>query len=114
MIKESYLAFERNGVVYYLKSNEGYDYDQEDKPIFEDNVNTLKTAYGPNWENYCMEESSDYDGDGHNDVIDFYCDNNNEFVGVGSNGFVEAGGVGEENWWCEIYGDGESGCAKWQ
>lgn len=61
LIKKMYIAFERNDAIYYLRG--GIDESSlNNKPIFEENVQTLKTAFGENWSDKC-----DYSNYG------FYC-----------------------------------------
>ena len=58
-VQESYVAFEKNNKVYYLKGriNES---SKEDKPVYNENVKTLKKAFGENWSEYCTDNTSGF------------------------------------------------------
>ena len=55
-VTESYVAFEKNNKVYYLKGriNES---DLAEKPVYEHNVSVLKEAF-PDWETACTDNTS--------------------------------------------------------
>ena len=59
LIKESYVAFERNGEVYYLRGGAGNEFGQASMPIYDANVAVLKEAFGPTWSDYCYEDVGD-------------------------------------------------------
>ena len=69
-IAKSYIAFKptSNGSVYYLRG--GVDESSSSsKPVYDANVQTLKTRYGVSWANYCQAQD-----DGENNEISFSCD----------------------------------------
>lgn len=58
VITESYVAFEKNNQVYYLRGGVGESWGSSNSPIYDENKNILKTAYGENWSDYCSETVS--------------------------------------------------------
>ena len=54
VIAESYVAYERNGTIYYIRGGVN-EVSSPDKPVYNQNVETLKAAFGPNWSDYCYE-----------------------------------------------------------
>ena len=100
LIKESYVAFERNGEVYYLRGGAGNEFGQASMPIYDANVAVLKEAFGPTWSDYCSEDVGD-------DYRRFYCH------AAGLNAYAYAhGGVGAsgDDWGCTVIDDGGSSC----
>ena len=82
LIDELYAVFEMNNSLYYLRGAEMYNSEQQGK-IFIKNVEVLKSAYGPNWDNYChIDENDDY--------TDFCCDMNGLNACARSTGWVYA------------------------
>ena len=100
LIKESYVAFERNGEVYYLRGGAGNEFGQASMPIYDANVAVLKEAFGPTWSDYCSEDV----GDGYR-VFICNADGLNAIANV--DGTVGATGDG---WNCYVYGAGDSNC----
>ena len=100
LIKESYVAFERNGEVYYLRGGAGNEFGQASMPIYDANVAVLKEAFGPTWSDYCSVEVGD-------DSRFFYCNAGGSGAGAGMDGNVSANGNG---WSCGVGGDGTSTC----
>ena len=99
-IIDSFLAFERNGVVYYLK-NESHSNRMSE---YEDNINILKTAYGPNWESYCsLHEENNYSYYSY-----FTCNVDGLRAEVDTDGMVEVRVNG--NWECYVIDNYNSGC----
>ena len=89
VITESYVAFEINNTVYYLKG--GIDESsQSNKPVYNANIATLKEAFGPNWQSAC----SDY-----NDYFGCILSGNDIVAYVYKDGEVNAC---EEGWGCFI------------
>ena len=97
VVTESYVAFERNNTVYYLKGriNES---NESSKPVYEANVATLKEAFGPDWQSVCTDNTSN-----------FYC----SAVGMGAiasaDGHVHAHG---DDWICSVNNTGDAGCSS--
>ena len=94
-VQESYVAFEKNNKVYYLKGriNES---SKEDKPVYNENVKTLKKAFGENWSEYCTDYTSD-----------FACSAAGLDAYASTYGFVNAGG---SDWYCDVYDAGGARC----
>ena len=87
-VKASYVAFEKDNKVYYLKG--GIDESSAtEKTTYEHNVAVLKEAF-PDWETEC-EETSDENG------VMFSCPH--PYCGADSNGYVFAIGPGRS---CEV------------
>ena len=89
-VTESYVAFEKNNKVYYLKGriNES---ELAEKPVYEHNVSVLKEAF-PDWETTCTDDTSSF-----NCTVDGF------HAGALTNGHVSAGG---SDWYCGVSGDG--------
>jgi len=100
LIKESYVAFERNGEVYYLRGGAGNEFGQASMPVYDANVAVLKEAFGPTWSDYCSEDVG-------GDYRDFNCDADGLNAHAKAVGDVRAFGPG---WDCHVDGDGGSGC----
>ena len=100
LIKESYVAFERNGEVYYLRGGAGNEFGQASMPIYDANVAVLKEAFGPTWSDYCSVEVGD-------DYRSFSCYAGGLGANAGADGLVSAGGDG---WSCNVYDGGDSYC----
>ena len=60
LVKVSYVAFTKNGNVYYLKGRINESSSTE-KTVFNQNVSVLKEAFGPNWELVCDEYNNRFD-----------------------------------------------------
>ena len=101
LIKESYVAFERNGEVYYLRGGAGNEFGQASMPIYDANVAVLKEAFGPTWSDYCSE-------DVRADSRHFRCDADGLRASANANGYVSAYGGG--GWYCTVYDVGYSNC----
>ena len=56
-VKASYVAFKSNGHVYYLKGRIN-ETNASEKTVYNQNVATLKEAFGPNWQSVCVDNSS--------------------------------------------------------
>jgi len=82
-VKVSYVAFERNGKVYYLRGGVENEIGQENMPIYDANVSALKEAFGPTWSDYCSDDS---DGD----IDGFRCNADGLAANVNSDGTVTA------------------------
>ena len=102
LIKESYVAFERNGEVYYLRGGAGNEFGQASMPIYDANVAVLKEAFGPTWSDYCSEDVGDA-------YRPFSCHADGLYARANSNGIVDAYGGG---WYCYVRGDGSSHCSS--
>ena len=100
LIKESYVAFERNGEVYYLRGGAGNELGQASMPIYDANVAVLKEAFGPTWSDYCFEDVRD-------GYRDFYCIADGLNAHAITGGLVRAFGAG---WDCFVDVDGYSYC----
>ena len=100
LIKESYVAFERNGEVYYLRGGAGNEFGQASMPVYDANVAELKKAFGPTWSYYCSEDV----GDGYRT---FDCHAAVLYADASTRGNVHVFGGG---WGCNVNGDGSSSC----
>ena len=100
LIKESYVAFERNGEVYYLRGGAGNEFGQASMPIYDANVAVLKEAFGPTWSDYCYEDVGDA-------YRDFYCAAGGLYAHASTYGNVNAYGGG---WYCSVTDGGNSNC----
>jgi len=109
LIKESYVAFEKDNKVYYLRGGAGDEFGQASMPIYDANVAVLKEAFGPTWSYYCSEDvggdyrsfhcsAGDFDANAGADALDAYAN---------TNGLVAFGGVA---WDCNVGADGGSSC----
>ena len=98
-IATSYIAFEKNGKVYYLQRPTVDEGPLSERPVWSANVAVLKEAFGPDWQSVCSESVGD-------DYSSFRCGDS----GVGANaygGLVIAYG---SDWWCSAFPDGRVGC----
>ena len=59
LITESYIVFEKDNQVFYLRVGAGDEFGQESMPIYENNIKVIKSAYGENWSDYCISMSFD-------------------------------------------------------
>ena len=100
LIKESYIAFERNGQIYYLRGGTGDESGQASMPVYDANVAVLKEAFGPTWSDYCSEEV----GDGYRY---FKCNAGGLDAYAYTYGNVYTNGGG---WYCNVRDDGISHC----
>ena len=103
LIKESYVAFERNGEVYYLRGGAGNEFGQASMPVYDANVAVLKEAFGPTWSKYCYE----YLGD---DFRACNCDADGLRAGASTYGDVYVSG---SDWSCNVSVDGRAACSSW-
>ena len=103
LIKESYVAFERNGEVYYLRGGAGNEFGQASMPVYDANVAEIKKAFGPTWSDYCSEDVGD-------DYRDFSCNAGGLNAGASANGYVNVSGG---DWNCSVYVGGDSSCGSW-
>ena len=97
VVTESYVAFERNNTVYYLKGRI-IEENESSKPVYEANVATLKEAFGSDWQSVCSGDTSS-----------FSCsaDGFHAYVSADTYGFVGADGVG---WECFVRNTGTARC----
>ncbi len=95
VVTESYVAFERNNIVYYLKGriNES---NESSKPVYEANVATLKEAFGPDWQSVCTDDTN---------YFNCSADGVNAYAYAG--GTVSAIG---DYWGCFVYYAGDANC----
>ena len=100
LIKESYVAFERNGEVYYLRGGAGDESGQASMPVYDANVAVLKEAFGPTWSDYCSETM----GDGYRN---FRCTADGLNAGADTRGDVYAS---SDDWYCNVNDGGNSYC----
>lgn len=96
-ITASYVVFERNNQVYYLKGriNES---NSADKPVYNQNVRVLKEAFGPNWESVCTDSSTD-----------FICSTGGLMGNVSTSG-AAAYRITNNSWYCHIFAAGGARC----
>ncbi len=100
VIEKSYVAFEKDGQVYYLRGGAGNEFGQASMPIYDANVATIKEAFGENWSNYCTEYNE-------TEYRYFYCDGGGWIASAGASGNVSASGDGGI---CNVYDDGRADC----
>ena len=101
LIKESYVAFERNGEVYYLRGGAENEFGQASMPVYDANVAELKKAFGPTWSDYCSEDVGDnYRG--------FDCSGGGWRAYATTDGNVYADGGGS---FCSVDSDGAAACS---
>ena len=99
LIKESYVAFERNGEVYYLRGGAVNEFGQASMPVYDANVAELKKVFGPTWSDYCSEVGGDYRY--------FSCD----AAGLHADAYAHGGVyVDGDGWHCFVGDYGDSGC----
>ena len=94
-VVESYLAFEKNDKVYYLKGRIDESSSLE-KTTYDTNVVAIKEAFGPNWQTVCTTNSNR-----------IYCSEGDLNVDAYTTGEVFAGGAA---WSCDIEEDGNAYC----
>ena len=97
VVTESYVAFERNDTVYYLKGRINEE-NESSKPVYEANVATLKEAFGPDWQSVCTDNTSN-----------FYCSAGGMSAGANAGGYVNADGGG---WGCRVRYTGDANCSS--
>ena len=90
-VKSSYVAFEKDNKVYYLKGliNES---SATEKTVYNQNVEVLKEVYGSTWSDYCFYDSDD-------DIDGFGCNGGGLAASVGENGVVTAF---TDRWICKV------------
>ena len=54
-VESSYVVFEKDNKIYYLRGGAGSEFGQASMPIYDANVAVLKEAFGPTWSDYCSE-----------------------------------------------------------
>ena len=99
-VVESYVVFEKDNKVYYLRGGAGDEFGQQSMPIYDANVAVLKEAFGENWSSYCSESV------GYNYRY-FSCSDGSWNAIADANGSVYAGGGGGH---CYVLGDGRAFC----
>lgn len=87
LVKVSYVAFEKNNRVYYLKGRIN-ELEAIEKPVYDWNVRMLKGAFGSDWESACY-----YNNNG------FFCSIDGLKAYAISNGDVYVNG---SNWYCSV------------
>ena len=97
-VTESYVAFERNNKVYYLKGriNES---GLAEKPVYEHNVSVLKEAF-PDWETTCTDNTRSF----HCSVDGFYTD---------ASAYGDGVYAGGSDWTCGVDNSGRAYCNSW-
>ena len=101
-VESSYVVFEKDNKIYYLRGGAGSEFGQASMPIYDANVAVLKEAFGPTWSDYCSEEVGDA-------YRDFGCSADGLNANANAGGGVGASGDG---WDCYVYGDGGSYCTS--
>ena len=95
-VTESYVAFERNNKVYYLKGRINEE-ELAEKPVYEHNVSVLKEAF-PDWETTCTDYTNT-----------FSCSVDGFYAFANTNGNVSASG---SDWYCIVSGgSGQAHCS---
>ena len=97
-VKASYVAFEMNNKIYYLKGRINENNARE-KTVYNRNIEILKEAFGPNWQSVCSVYSND-----------FNCSVDGFYAYAYAGGGVRAGG---SDWYCNVYGGaGDAYCGS--
>ena len=96
VITESYVAFEKNNTVYYLRGGINEE-NSSSKPVYDANVTTLKEAFGPDWQSVCTDNTSS-----------FYCSSDGIYAVCHMNGLVNA--YGYYAWGCDVSNTGNADC----
>ena len=100
-VESSYVVFEKDNKIYYLRGGAGNEFGQASMPIYDANVAVLKEAFGPTWSDYCSEDVGD-------DYRDFYCSDGSWSARANAGGFVVAYGGGGN---CSVDSDGTASCS---
>ena len=99
-VESSYVVFEKDNKIYYLRGGAGNEFGQASMPIYDANVAVLKEAFGPTWSDYCSESVG-------NDYRDFNCNGGSWYADAYANGTVGAYGPG---WGCYVSYAGNAYC----
>ena len=100
-VESSYVVFEKDNKIYYLRGGAGNEFGQASMPIYDANVAVLKEAFGPTWSDYCSESVGD-------DYRGFYCNAGSWHAYAITNGNVHADGGGGR---CDVCSDGTAACS---
>ena len=95
VVTASYIAFEINNKVYYLKGRID-ESELSEKTVYDKNITVLKEAFGPNWQSACTDYTNYFSCTGNDFDVDAYVD-----------GHVD---VGSFYWYCEIRTTGAARC----
>ena len=99
LVQASFVAFERNGTVYYLKGRiDESSLQAEEREVYNANVAELKRAF-PDWETTCTDYTADY----------FHCSADGFDAGAGVFGDADAGGS-DWDWDCYVRYTGNASC----
>ena len=100
-VESSYVVFEKDNKIYYLRGGAGNEFGQESMPVYDANVSVLKEAFGENWSNYCSEIiEADYRY--------FHCNEGKWGVGARAKGRVQ---VYFSSCHCDIDSTGDAACS---
>ncbi len=99
-ITESYVVFEKDNQIYYLRGGAGNEFGQASMPIYDANVATLKDVFGENWTNYCTEYNE-------TEYLRFYCNGDGWYAYANTIGYVYASVGGGD---CLVNIDGRACC----
>jgi len=99
-VESSYVVFEKDNKIYYLRGGAGNEFGQASMPIYDANVAVLKEAFGPTWSDYCSESVG-------NDYRYFRCYDGSWGASAYTNSDVDANDGGG---YCNVYSDGTAAC----
>ena len=97
LITESYVAFEKNNTVYYLKGLVNEE-NEDTHPVYDANVAILQEAFGPDWQSKCEDVGAW-----------LTCRDGGFYADAYKSGSVSAGDS-NDNWFCHVNFSGVSWC----
>ena len=100
-VESSYVVFEKDNKIYYLRGGAGNEFGQASMPIYDANVAVLKEAFGPTWSDYCSENIED-------DYRYFQCNEGSWGISARAKGRVQ---VYISTCHCEIDSTGAAACS---
>ena len=99
-VESSYVVFEKDNKIYYLRGGAGNEFGQASMPIYDANVAVLKEAFGPTWSDYCSESVG-------NDYRNFTCNDGSWYAHANADGYVIASDGGG---YCNVSSGGTAAC----
>ena len=102
VISESYIAFEMNNKVYYLRGGVSEN-GASDTPIYDENKKVLKDAYGNLWSDYCTEYTDQFSCS-YNGFTQYI-----SLSGCGAGGCIEVSST-DSGKYCYVYDTRNSNC----
>ena len=100
-VESSYVVFEKDNKIYYLRGGAGNEFGQASMPIYDANVAVLKEAFGPTWSDYCSESVG-------NDYRHFDCNGGSWGAYATAYGYVAAHCGGG---YCYVHSYGTAACS---